>query len=339
MSTLRFLAREAVLLVLLLVMLVGAILFNQPEFLFPELAALGLGSLVLLKRVWKVSKWRLVVLLSFASLLGTVLQLYSPCPFVVNMGIGFIGVGAMLILLRSSLYPALSACLLPLVLDEGSWVYPGAVVVLSLLLVGAQGLSEWLHWRAKLPFRPVETPVWRRFQRLGLLAVVVVVWSIGAYYSGHLYFVFPPLIVLFVEMARPGTGLRKAPLRILLLIAVSALLGNLSIFVFVYTPLLNLVLSPIWALVRVLSVMIAIILLLGVFSLSKRYFAPAMAIALLPQLAYPDTWWQFPLEVTLSAALLIGVAYLLPSPKQPASLVSVQRSASAPTSLVNNPPR
>ena len=301
MSTLRFLAREAVMLVLVLAMLLGAVLFHQPEFLFPELAALALGSLVLVKRVWCVSKWRLVVLLSFAAVLGTVLQLYSPLPFVLNIALGFAGVGAALILLRSSLYPALSACLLPLVLNEVGWLYPVVVLALS------------LHWRAALPFRPVETPAGQRFRRLGLLICVVVLWATGAHYFGHRYFILPPLIVLFVEMARPGTGLRKAPFRILSLIAVAALLGNFAIFVFIYTPLLNLVLSPLWAFARVLSVVLALALLLGVFTLSKRYFAPAMAIALLPQLLEPTTWWQFPLEVTLSSALLIGVAYLLPS--------------------------
>lgn len=323
MSTLRFLAREAVMLVLVLAMLLGAVLFHQPEFLFPELAALALGSLVLVKRVWCVSKWRLVVLLSFAALLGTVLQLYSPLPFVLNIALGFAGVGAALILLRSSLYPALSACLLPLVLNEVGWLYPVVVLALSLLLVLAQWVTERLHWRAALPFRPVETPAGQRFRRLGLLLCVVVLWATGAYYFGHRYFILPPLIVLFVEMARPGTGLRKAPFRILLLIAVAALLGNFAIFVFIYTPLLNLVLSPLWAFARVLSVMLALALLLGVFTLSKRYFAPAMAIALLPQLLEPTTWWQFPLEVTLSSALLIGVAYLLPDGSKQFSTKSV----------------
>ena len=187
------------------------------------------------------------------------------------------------------------------------WLYPVVVLALSLLLVAAQWVTERLHWRAALPFRPVETPAGQRFRRLGLLLCVVVLWATGAHYFEHRYFILPPLIVLFVEMARPGTGLRKAPFRILSLIAVAALLGNFAIFVFIYTPLLNLVLSPLWAFARVLSVMLALALLLGVFTLSKRYFAPAMAIALLPQLLEPTTWWQFPLEVTLSSA------YLLPS--------------------------
>lgn len=313
MSTLRFLAREGVMLTLLLVMFVAMVVFHQPEFLFPELAALALGSLVLVKRVWAVSKWRLVVLLGAAAVLGTILQLYSPLPFVLNIAIGFVGVGTLLILLRSSLYPALSACLLPLVLEETSWLYPLIVVGLSLLLVGVQWGMEKLHWRVALPFQPIVKPRRKRFYRLVLLAGVVVLWAAGAHYFGHRYFVLPPLIVLFVEMARPGTGLRKAPFRILGLIATAALLGNFAIFVFIHTPLLSVVLSPWWPVARVGAMMIALSLLLGIFTLSRRYFAPAMAIALLPQLVDPDTWWQFPLEVTLSAALLIGVAYLLPN--------------------------
>jgi len=300
-AVLRLLCREASVILLGMLMVGIALLLERHEFIFPELVALSIGSLVIVKRVWCADRWRMVLLLTGAALIGTLLYLYSPLPFVVNIPIGFIGVAALLLLLRSSLYPALSACLLPLVLNESSWVYPLAVFLLSLLLVGLQWFMEKLRLRTALPFRPVERNVRERSTRaLCILMVVLLVVSAASFYNQR-FFILPPLIVLFVEFSRPEAGLRKAPFQITALMAIAALLGNFG----------KLFLEPFLGLSPVLSIGGVLLLLFVVFSVLKRYFAPAAAIAVLPQILQQDNWYLFPLEVTFATALFIGLALLL----------------------------
>lgn len=298
-AVLRLLFREASAILVGMFMVGVSLLLNRQEFIFPELAALSIGCLVIVKRVWCVDRWRTVVLLTSASLLGTLL-FYSPIPFVARIALGFSGVFLLLILLQSSLYPALSACLLPLVLNESSWIYPLAVFLLSLLLVGLQWLMERLHLRTALPFRPVTRNVSVRLIRgICLLAVILAVVSASAFFEQR-FFILPPLIVLFVEFSRPEAGLRKAPLLITALMAIAALLGNFG----------KLFLEPFLGFSPALSIGSVLLLLFVVFSTLKRYFAPAAAIAVLPQILQQDNWYLFPLEVTLATALFIGLALL-----------------------------
>ena len=163
-----------------------------------------------------------------------------------------------------------------------------------------QWLMEKLHLRTALPFRPVARTVHERIIRaVYLLIVVTIVVSVAAFFEQR-FFILPPLIVLFVEFSRPEAGLRKAPFLITVLMAVAALLGNFG----------KLFLEPFLGLSPVLSLGSVLLLLFVVFSTSKRYFAPAAAIAVLPQILQQDNWYLFPIEVTLATALFIAIALL-----------------------------
>lgn len=301
LAILRLLSRQAMVILVAMLMVGVANLLKKPEFIFPELAALTIGSLLIVKRVWYVNRWQIVLLITSAALIGTVLYLYSPFYGLVNIAIGFASVAALLILFRSSLYPALSACLLPLVLNEATWLYPLAVFLLSLLLVTLQWTMEKIGLRTPLPFRPTErTPRERTLRALAMLPFILAV-AMFATLTQQNFFILPPLIVLFVEFSRPEAGLRKAPLHIIALMAIAALLGNFG----------KLFLEPVLGISPVLSIGITLVLLLTVFGLTKRNFAPAAAIAVLPQILKQENAYLFPLEVTLATALFIALALFL----------------------------
>ena len=295
----RLFFREGVLLLLVVGMVGLAILLDEKEIIFPELAAIALGSWVIVKRVWFTSRWRTLFALTAAGLAGTLLQLYSPLPLVLNIAIGFSAVMVLLILLRSSLYPAISACLLPLVLGHVTWRYPLIVFVLVALLLGVQWLMERVGWRASLPFHPILPSRRVRLRQLLILLPIVLAMVILAEWLQQRFLILPPLIVLFVEFSKPGTGLRKAPFTIIGLVTVAALLGNISLFT----------LERAWGFPPILAVGITILLLLLIFMWGHRYFAPAMAILILPQIV-ESSWYLFPLEVMLSSALFIALAFL-----------------------------
>ncbi len=296
---LRLFFREGVLLLLVVGMVGLAILLDEKEIIFPELAAIALGSWVIVKRVWFTSRWRTLFALTAAGLAGTLLQLYSPLPLVLNIAIGFSAVMVLLILLRSSLYPAISACLLPLVLGHVTWRYPLIVFVLVFLLLGVQWLMERVGWRASLPFHPILPSRRVRLRQLLILLPIVLAMVILAEWLQQRFLILPPLIVLFVEFSKPGTGLRKAPFTIIGLVTVAALLGNIGLFI----------LERAWGFPPILAVGITTLLLLLIFMWGHRYFAPAMAILILPQIV-ESSWYLFPLEVMLSSALFIALAFL-----------------------------
>lgn len=296
----RLYVRIAITLLLIVFMVWCANFLQEREFIFPELAALAVGQLVLVKRVWCIDKWRTLILLPSAALLGTVLHLYSPCGFVCNILFGFMGVALLLIVLRSSLYPAISACLLPLVIGEVSWLYPLIVLFLTVVLVCLQWCLEKTHFRTLLPFRPVDRTFKERMVRVLPILVIVVAVAFASELFASRFIILPPLVVLFVEFARPEASIRKVPIRLLIFIAIATLLGNFGKFV----------LEPILQMSQTLATGIVLLLLFAVFLQQRRYFAPAAAIAILPQLLHQENWFAFPLEVTLSAVFFVGVALL-----------------------------
>ena len=297
----RLVTRQGFAILLSVAMLAVAQCLEEPEVIFPEIAALATGCLVVPKRVWAVDRLRLVILLTLAAVAGYVLSRYSPLPPLANVALGFAFVGSLLIMMRASLYPAISACLLPVVLNVGSWLYPAAVFGLTLGVAGVQWLMERARTRAPLPFRPIATPRAHRCRHWLLMLAAVVLITAVPMMTGHRYFILPPLIVLFVEFTRPATGLRKAPFAVMLLIVVAAIVGNAG----------HLCLTQSLGWPPALTVIVVLGILYVISNALRRQFAPAAAIALVPNILQQPNAYLFPLEVTLGALVFILVAYAL----------------------------
>lgn len=279
---------------------------DNHEIVFPEVAALAVGFWLIPKRVWWVTRGEALAIMVLASFLGTLLALYSPLPALANIAVGFSLVYLLLALARSTFYPAVSACLLPLVLGVGGWVYPIAVACLVGLILSLQWLFEQLRLRPRIPLHNPVPPLGKRLLPGCLMLAAVVGISALPLYFGQRYFVLPPLIVAFAELANPNSGLRKAPLRILIIIALCALVGSTGQY-----------LQHLWAIPAGGMTILILASVLGIFTLANRRFAPAAALAIVPQIfAEPVSIPLYTSEVASGAIVFIALAFVLfPKPK------------------------
>lgn len=111
-------------LAMIMLMVGAAELSGQREILFPEMAALVIGLWIVGKRVWCIRPWQMALFLPLVASFGVLIVRFSPLPLPLNVTVAFLFTAAMLYILRSSFYPMLSACILPVLLGTDTWVYP-----------------------------------------------------------------------------------------------------------------------------------------------------------------------------------------------------------------------
>lgn len=129
-------------LVLILAMVSIAEITGEREIIFPEVAALVVGSWVLEKQPWKVSKVGLVGLMTLCSIVGVFIVRYVNLGLTMEVLIGLVFTGLILKLSKTTLVPIISACILPIVLRTETWVYPISVFILTILIVSIKYFIE-----------------------------------------------------------------------------------------------------------------------------------------------------------------------------------------------------
>lgn len=285
---------------MILLMVGSAMLLDEREIIFPEMAALTIGMWIVDKRVWRVSRCQLVVLMSLGAFVGVCIVRYSSFPLIVELSLAFAFAALCLFITGTTLIPLISACMLPVLLGTESWVYPTAVLVMSLIIIAGQVLMEKLGWRHNLQTVPQERNRRKSIVRWGWLLLSVSIIASLAIYSSNFYFIVPPLIVTYVEFVNSKAGFRNRPIQTILLLTAASVLGVLFQLVGYYYLHLPEVFVA-------LCVMICLFIL---FECMGKLFAPAGALALIPMLLPPDTLIWLPLQVALGASLFIFTAML-----------------------------
>lgn len=273
---------------------------GETEIIFPEIAALTIGLWISNKHIWQVTDVQLVSLMTLAAIVGVLIVRYSPLPLVINITIAFVVAGVILTSQRSTLYPLVSALILPVLLHTTSWVYPLSVLAMTVILVVVKKIFEAKGIRNKTDYTPSDRPI----------KSAIVVWaamtcsllSIAAigYYSTYIYIIIPPLIVSFVEFVNTKAGFRNRPVLTVLLLSVCSLVG--SVFQLVGYFYLGLPLAVVAAAI--------LIVVFGLFEWLGKFFAPAGAISLIPLLLPEEVLPYLPLEVFVGAVLFIAVAMI-----------------------------
>ena len=273
---------------------------GETEIIFPEMAALTIGLWISNKHIWQVTDVQLVSLMTLAAIVGVLIVRYSPLPLVINITIAFVVAGVILTSQRSTLYPLVSALILPVLLHTTSWVYPLSVLAMTVILVVVKKIFEAKGIRNKTDYTPSDRPI----------KSAIVVWaamtcsllSIAAigYCSTYIYIIIPPLIVSFVEFVNTKAGFRNRPVLTVLLRSVCSLVG--SVFQLVGHFYLGLPLAVVAAAI--------LIVVFGLFEWLGKFFAPAGAISLIPLLLPEEVLPYLPLEVFVGAVLFIAVAMI-----------------------------
>lgn len=272
--------------------------FGQKEILFPEMAALVLGLWVIDKKIWTVSRPMLVVLMTVCAFFGILVVRYSPLPVVINIAISFAFTSICLIMSRTTLIPITSAAMLPVLLETDSLVYPFSVFTMSLLVV----LGQWFLEKNAMREVSASNKKKRSFKHnpkhwVRLLFWLVLIAAIPAY-TGNLYFIVPPLVVMFIEFSSSSSGFRNRPLQVYMIVVMSAILGTL----FQYY------LHTILGLPEVCIVLLLFLCVFLLFEIIGKPFAPACAIALVPMIIPQENVLYYPFQVAAGAGIFLFIA-------------------------------
>ena len=274
---------------------------QQPAILFPEILALLTGMWIAPKMPWRVHRWEIPVLMTLCAVWGILISRWMPAPTAVKMGVAFLGAAGALLVVHATLLPILSACILPILIGEQSWVYPIAVAVMTVLLSAVQALLERTGIREPQPAARWE---WQgRDEILRWLILIPVTTGIAALAisMGYPCVVAPPLIVLLSELSFPDSPVAVKEKQVALVTILCACIGAGARFALVMHLGM-----PLW-----IAAFAAAAGALAVFHWMRLPFPPAGALSILPMLL-PDTLIpSYPLQVAAGTLAFLLTARLV----------------------------
>lgn len=283
-----------------------SMIFGEREIIFPELAAVSTGLLIIDKRVWAVNRLSTFVLLTLMAIFGTIISLYSPLSTWLNMSIGVLVTLISLRIAHSNFYPIISAVVLPIMMHEGGLLYILVTICGGVLIILAREFEFATNLRqADSPQKPTDyNKNW--FVAFGPRTIIIGFIIYAFFKIGLCYGMLPPLIVAFVELSFNKSGMRKGAFVVLLLLLSAIILGSVA----VYTSY-KLNIMPIY-----ISICLAEICLFCIFELANRKFAPASATILVPALIAPDNIIQFACNASIGAITFVLSALLIAKAEQ-----------------------
>lgn len=284
-----------------LIMVFIAEISGEKEIIFPEICALTIGAWASEKQPWITNKRRIFFLMSTASLFGVLITRYIQIPLIFQVCLCFGFTGFILSLFKTNFIPIISACILPVYLGTKSWIYPLSVTVMSLIIITAQWLMEKFHLRPVNNFIPCNFNIKEQIIKWLKLLLVFGFIALIPFKTHQVYFLAPPLIVMFTELSNPKSPARKKSGYIIGLMTFAACTGCLLRFI------LNIQLE----LPLVVSTTFACIILFIVLNKIKINFPPAGAILLIPMILDEKLLLVFPFEVFIGAVVLSIASILL----------------------------
>ena len=281
-------------------MVTASELLHDNEIIFPEITAITIGALASPKQSWNTSELRLLLTITAAAVIGVGLVVFIPIALVFKIPLAMLCAITCVTISGTEFLPAISACVLPVLLGTRSTVYIGSVVVMTSLILLAQLLLEKLGIRDKSTFTPVKPDRQLLMLRIRQIIAASLICLMPVMIN-EIFFIAPPLIVAFFEMSKPKSKLMEHSYKAALLIAIGAAAGVLS----------RLVLTEKLGLPLAVSAMTATAVILIAVSRTKMYFPPCGAIATLPFIIPEGALLKFPFEITAGTLVCIAVAYAL----------------------------
>ena len=281
-------------------MVTASELLGDKEIIFPEITTITIGALASPKQSWNTSKLRLLLTITASAVVGVGLVVFIPLALVFKIPLAILCAITCVTISGTEFWPAISACVLPVLLGTRSPVYIGSAVVMTSLILLAQLLLEKFGIRDKSTFTPIKPDRQLMMLRIkhtiaaSLICVMPVI-------TNEIFFIAPPLIVAFFEMSKPKSKLMEHSYKAALLILIGTVSGVLSRFV----------LTEKFGLPLAVSAMAATAVILFAVSRTKLYFPPCGAIATLPFIIPEGALLKFSFEITAGTLFFIAVAYAL----------------------------
>ncbi|WP_066021548.1 MULTISPECIES: HPP family protein [Clostridium] len=280
----------------------------EKEIIFPEVSALVISAWILTEQTSENKSFHFWISPTIGALTGMLINRFLPSSTILMVAVAFILVFLQLKIIGSEVYPALSASILPILLHSESWYYPLSVCILTgIIALGNKliisfyskktknsTLNKNMNKQIKVQLNSKELVHWAK-----LLISVLLVLIIALYFNCN-YIIAPPLIVVFVELCKPKSKLRRNRFLTFILPALSAFLGVVWLYLMFY--LLHL---PIW-----ISACLSVSCVLLIFHLLQFSLPPAAALSLLPSIIPARSLWAYPLQVLVGSVLLLIINLL-----------------------------
>lgn len=288
-------------------MVLSAELLGEREIIFPEVAALLIGAWVRPRQPWRVSRAMLVFLMTLSALCGVCIVRYLPVHLYLQLLAAFVFIAGALILSKTTLAPLISACVLPVLLHTTSLIYPLSVFVCALVITAVQsplqsrGLIE-----NNTVFHTATNLREELFKWSSVLVLLLLLCALPVF-TNKLYFIAPPLIVIFVELCDTDSPVRASSKRLLVLASFAAVLGTGA----------RLLLCGVLHLPLSLCAAVIVSCLFWVLHKVEMLLPPLGAIAFLPLILPLEGLWRYPLEVSVGTAVFVLAAlYAFPFRKK-----------------------
>lgn len=276
-------------------------LSGEKEIIFPEICALTIGAWICEQQPWAVNKRRIFLLMSAAALFGVLVVRYCHFALIWQVCLCFGFTGFILTASKTNFVPIISACILPVYLRTTSFIYPAAVMIMALIIIFAQWVMEKNHLRPVNKFVPCNFDLKKQLGKWSKLLIVFALIAVIPFKTHQIYFLAPPLIVMFTELSNPKSPARKKPAYIAGLMTFSSFVG--SSFRLLFNVYLNLPLSICTAL--------ACCVLFFALNKVRINFPPAGAVLLIPMILDKHLLFRFPLEVFVGSVMLCYTAMIL----------------------------
>lgn len=281
--------------VIICAMVGSAQFFNESEIIFPEIAAIAVGSLISPKFAWNTSKIRMLLSIMICAFSGVAIVLFVPIPLYLQIALAFLIGRTVLMLLKVSFAPMVSAIVLPVLLGTKSPVYLISAFVLTLLIISVRLIFEKAELFEPNKFIKHEIDFKKQILSILISTLFVLILAFAGVKSSYKFIVAPPLLVAFTEFQNPKSKARKTPVISVTVITLCALAGAVSRFL----------ISEYLGLPLVISAFVCFVFVLLILNLSELYLPPAAATGILAMLIKSENIVLFPVQVLIGCSVLM----------------------------------
>ena len=279
------------------IMVGSAEIFGEKEIIFPEITA------VAMVQSWSTSRTRLFAAIVSAAIAGVCIVRFIPEILILRIALGLLVAVSVITLSKTSFVPAISACILPILMGTKSPVYVISVAVMTAFIIIFQKILEYFGLHEKYEYRPIEPSQELLKLRAKQVITVLVIFVLPAHFH-EIFFIAPPLIVAFFELSGKGSKFMKRKYTAIALMAGGGGSGGVCVMArFFISEKLGLTLT----FGAVLSSAVIFVLCRK----AKLYFPPCCAISTLPFIIPKTAIIKFPFEVIAGYIVLTIAAVII----------------------------
>ena len=275
-------------------------LLGEEEMIFPEVAALAVGSFLSFRMPWNVTPIRMFFTMTLSATAGYALSAFVPVPLYLKL------IAAMLFSLialswsKTTMLPLISAAVLPVLTNVQSVIYPVSVLILTAMIIGIRVLFVKHGLADKISFDNTNSDDRNSFIRNIWIFAVFAVTAAIAVPTGITFMLAPPLAVILAEAANAQSPVHKTPVRYFLCTVLCIFFGTASRLVFYDVLGLPLTLGTLFAISGAILFQL----------LFRKLFPPAAALAVLPFILPQSVIALYPFQAAAGAAIFIGLDVL-----------------------------